>query len=70
LDKFNGWRTESIDKNGNKILGHLDFQPIYKMIWNEYFVPGSGLNVDHGYKNMIVEDKNEEIIKILKRYNH
>lgn len=64
LESFNGWRTET-NINGKNNLKHLDFNTIYKIIWEEYIVPGSGLNVDRGYQNMRVLDNNQAIIEIL-----
>ena len=66
LEAFNGWRKE-INSNGKKHLEHLDFNPIYKIIWQEYIVPGSGLNVDPGYQNMRVLDNNKAIVEILNK---
>lgn len=64
LESFNGWRKET-NSNGKIYLEHLDFNPIYKIIWEEYIVSGSGLNVDRGYQNMKVLDNNKAIIEIL-----
>lgn len=66
LKSFNGWRKE-IELNGKKGLEFLDFRPIYNIIWQEYLVPGSRLNVDSGYEKMKIMDNNEEMIKILNK---
>lgn len=66
LSSFNGWRKE-VKLNGKNRLEFLDFRPIYHIIWQEYLVPGSRLNVDTGYENMKALDDNNAIIEILNK---
>lgn len=66
LEKHNGWRILD-SKNGKFFLRHIDWQAIHKIIWEEYFVPGSGLGGNWGYDNVKVIDENKEIIEILKK---